>query len=345
VERINPDTNFGTATLLDADNSSSDVAESYLRFLVSGVSGSVTSAKLRLRATTGTVDGPAVFGAPSDWAENAITWNNKPSPDTGALADVGAIASATWIEWDVTAALGGDGPRSFRLASAVNDGVSFNSRETSNAAQRPQLVVTLNNGSYPRPKGAGPARFPLVPAYEPCSNPTRVHGPPLEYPSCMPPIPSSPRLTIGTPDANGAAAAFVGYAAFDILGGNPGTPEDEADVSIQVSLGDVRNADLTDYTGELQARTTVRVTDRADGPLTVADLDLPVTVPCAATAAAAGANCAITTTLDAVTPGLVDEGARAVWHLGAFEVLDGGPDGSAATPDNAPFARQGLFVP
>jgi hypothetical protein len=112
-----------------------------------------------------------------------------------------------------------------------------------------------------------------------------------------------------------------------------------------VSLTDVRNTDLSDYTGELSARTTVRVTDRAAGPLTLADVGLPATVPCAATAGTAGATCALDTTLDALLPGVVDEGARAIWELAGFEVLDGGPDGDAGTPDNSPFARPGVLVP
>ncbi len=346
VARLDPDTNFGSATALDSDNSSSDGAESYLRFLVGGLSGAVTSAKLRLHATSGTVDGPAVFGAPSGWAESGITWNDKPAPDTGALSDAGAIASGDWVEWDVTQAVTGEGARSFRLASAINDGVTFNSRESSAVAFRPQLVVTFSNAAYPRPKGATPLRVSLVPSFDACESANRMHGPPLEHPSCHPPTPSSPHLTVGTPDANGAPVGSDGLVLYQVTTGNPATPEDEADVQVQVSLTDVRNrAGLDDYTGDLEARTTLRITDRASGMLTLEDLTLPVRVPCAATAASAGATCSVSTTLDALTPGLVDEGARAVWQLGAVEVLDGGPDGDAATPGNAVFARQGVFVP
>ena len=94
-----------------------------------------------------------------------------------------------------------------------------------------------------------------------------MHGPPLEHPSCDPPTPSSPHLTVGTPDANGAAAASDGLRALcQVTTGNPATPQDEADVQVQVSLTDVRNrADLDDYTGDLEARTTLRITDRASG--------------------------------------------------------------------------------
>jgi hypothetical protein len=346
VERANPGANFGSASLLDADNSSSDVAESYLRFLVGGISGTVTSAKLRLHATSGTVDGPAAYAAPSSWSESGITWDNKPGPSGGPLSDSAAIASGAWVEWDVTAAVQAEGAQSFRLASAVNDGVSFNSRETASAALRPQLVVTFSNVGYVRPKGATPVRVPLVPAYEACSAATRVHGPPLEHPSCTPAVQSSAHLTVGSPDANGAAAVATGFVAYDVATGNPATAEDEADVRFQISLTDVRNrAGLSDYTGELQARTLVRITDRADGILTLGDLALPVTVPCAGTAGASGATCALSTTLEALTPGLVDEGARAIWQLGRVELLDGGPDGDADTPGNGVFATQGIFIP
>jgi hypothetical protein len=49
--------------------------------------------------------------------------------------------------------------------------------------------------------------------------------------------------------------------------------------------------------------------------------------------------------LVAVTPGLLREGKRAIWQLGAVQVNDAGPDGDVSSDDNAPFMRQGLFVP
>ena len=134
--------------------------------------------------------------------------------------------------------------------------------------------------------------------------------------------------------------------------GVPGTPADEADVALDFRLSDVRNAgDLSDYTGELQARANVRITDRSNGesesqPGTVQDLLLPATVQCAATSAATiGGACNLSTTLDAIWPGVVREGARSIWQLGQIEVLDGGPDGDVDTPGNAVFARQGVFIP
>ena len=58
-----------------------------------------------------------------------------------------------------------------------------------------------------------------------------------------------------------------------------------------------------------------------------------------------GSVCSLESSFEAVLPGSVTEGQRAVWQLGQIEVTDGGPDGSAATTPNAPFMRQGVFVP
>jgi hypothetical protein len=205
---------------------------------------------------------------------------------------------------------------------------------------------------YPRPKGATPIYAPLVPAYKSCSAPNRSHGAPLSFSSCNPPELESHFLTVGTPDSNGKAAKSVGSVLFNVVSDDPATSQDEADVRIAVNLTDVRRqSDLEDYTGELQADPTLRITDRQSGaagdvPATVSDLAFPVTVPCAGTAdTTVGATCAVTTTADSVVPGTVSEGKRAIWQLGQIKVFDGGPDGLASTDDNTLFARQGIFVP
>ena len=78
--------------------------------------------------------------------------------------------------------------------------------------------VAINSGQvrrvvpgYPRPAGATPIRASLVPAYQACASPDRMHGPPLAFGSCNPPVEHSQQLTIGTPDANGRVAASIGF--------------------------------------------------------------------------------------------------------------------------------------
>ena len=339
VEQPSPTTNFGTSNTLRMDRATGQAqdVESYLRFGVDGITARVASAKLRLRSTGNTIHGVEVFGATGGWTEEGVTWNNRPSFTPGAVARVDQIDLQQWIEWDVTALVTGDGAVNMRLAPTGDDGVTFHSREASNQTLRPELIVTVVNDAYVRPKGATPVRLPLVPAYRPCTSANRLHGPPLAHPSCNPPAPASGELTVGTPDANGAPAASSGVALLEVLNGSPSTPADEADVRMTVSVTDVRRrSDLADYTGLLQARTTVQVTDRSDGTQTTTDVSLPVDVPCAPTATDAGATCAVTTTLDALTPGTVDEGARAAWQLGGLELRDS---------TGAVFARPGIYVP
>ena len=85
-----------------------------------------------------------------------------------------------------------------------------------------QTVVTGPTG-YPRPKGATPLRVPLVPAYNQCTAPNRVHGPPLAFPSCSAPTQTSQHLTVGTPDANGKAANSVGFLRLSVVPDDQGT--------------------------------------------------------------------------------------------------------------------------
>ena len=205
---------------------------------------------------------------------------------------------------------------------------------------------------YPRPQGATPFRASLVPAYNQCTTPNRTHGTPLAFGSCNPPAQSSGSLTIGSPDANGVAANSVGFARYAVLAGNAGTPADEADVALTVSITDVRNkVGLADYTGEVEVTSAVRITDRINGtskaqPATVQDSPFSVTVPCVATGSTTiGGTCSVSTSFDAVMPGAVLETRRSIWQLGQITVNDGGPDGDVQTTPNTIFAKQGVFVP
>jgi hypothetical protein len=211
-------------------------------------------------------------------------------------------------------------------------------------------------GAYARPQAASPLRVSLVPAYSACTVPNREHGPPLAHPSCNPPDPASSQLTVGTPDANGQPAQNVGNIRFKTRVGSPGTPGDQADVSITVNVSDVRQSDLSDYAGELQTAVDLRLTDRNNSPGppifpddqtgTVQDQTFSVTVPCTASAdPAVGSDCGVTTSADSVVPGLVVEGDRTIWQAGQVKVFDGGIDGDADTPDNTLFAVQGVFIP
>jgi Subtilase family len=203
--------------------------------------------------------------------------------------------------------------------------------------------ATVEVPSYVRPKGASPFHVSLVPAFEQCSAPNRQHGAPLAFGSCAPPQQTSSQLTVGTPDANGRGAASVGSLQYQVLA---------SDVKVTFQLTDVRmRGTLADYTGELSVEHAVQITDRQNGPGqneagTVDPFEFNYPIPCAATATADGGSCALSSAFNAIVPGSVVAGKRAIWELGTVSVLDGGPDGQAATASgNTLFERQGVFVP
>lgn len=173
VDEASSTTNYGTATVIRTDGGTGVNVESYLRFDVSGLTGPLQSATLRLYASTGTVDGPAVYATSNTWTETGITWSTRPGRTSSAVDDKGAIASNTWVEFNVTPLVSGDGTYSFDLAQAVTntDGLDFSSREGSFP---PQLVLTMAAGPTATPTDT-PTPTPTVtstPTATPTNTPT-----------------------------------------------------------------------------------------------------------------------------------------------------------------------------
>jgi hypothetical protein len=225
------------------------------------------------------------------------------------------------------------------------------------------LVAQAAQATHVRPKGATPLYAPLTIAYNECTVPNRVHAPPLAFGSCNPPVAASPNVTVGTPDANGAAANFTGSVRFKVVPGDVQVNASVADIRCKAgtaTCGSANAVDGVDYTGELQGSTTVRVTDHHNGPFsnptcsptpctdpaTGVDVGLNLTVSCAATAdTAIGSSCALGTSVNTLLAGAIVAGNRMVIQSGAVGINDGGPDGTVATTDNSPFLSQGLFTP
>ena len=144
VQQSNASTNYGTATTLRTDGGADSDVESFLRFQVAGISGSVKSAKLRLFATTGTANGPAVYKTAWTGSETSLTWNTRTPRTSGATDDKGAIAAGGFVEFDVKSLVTGNGQHSFILATTSTDEVDFSTREGT-ASRVPQLVITFGN--------------------------------------------------------------------------------------------------------------------------------------------------------------------------------------------------------
>ena len=227
------------------------------------------------------------------------------------------------------------------------------------------VVASMASATHPRPKGATPLRVSLVPAYNACTTPNRTHGPPLAFPSCNPPVQTSTAVTVGTPDANGAAANMTGFVKLDVKVGVVGPPDD-SDVNITANISDVRckagttacgnanAADGADYTGQMQGNATIRITDHYNAvapgggtdAATVVDIPFPVPATCANTASTSeGGLCTANTSANATVPGAVLDAKRANIEVGAITITDGGPDGQNGTTPNTVAFTQGIFIP
>jgi hypothetical protein len=232
--------------------------------------------------------------------------------------------------------------QTIRLHSEYQNGTGAPATDVMGIMMAWYAPMTVPVPGYARPKGATPTYAALVPAFKQCTAPNRTHGAPLNSQSCAPPVQASDWLTIGSPDANGAAANASASARFIVATG---------DVRVKVNATDVRNkSDLTDYAGQLKLSSAIQVTDRDNGPSetgTTVSIPLSYAVPCTTTASQTtiGSTCSIDTTANAVTPGTVKPNIRTIWQMGKVDLYDGGSDGVASTDPNTLFMTQGVFVP
>ncbi len=150
VKSSSPDGNYGGDGELRLRKGSPNY-DSYLKFQVSGLSGAVSIATLRLYVTDGGSDGGEVYsvsnsyrGSNSSWDEDVLTWNNRPVIDGAPLSTVGEVAVDSWVEFDVTSAVTGTGTFSFGLLNNNSNSIKYFSKEGANP---PELIVTSGSGS------------------------------------------------------------------------------------------------------------------------------------------------------------------------------------------------------
>ncbi len=132
-----PTSNYGSSTSLRFDNS--PVVRSYLTFDLSGVSGTITKATLRVYANTASSAGYTAGGTTTTWTESGLTAANAP-PVGASVGGSGAIAAGAWTSVDVTALLGGS-KLGVALSGLNATAVRLSSRES--GATAPQLVLEL----------------------------------------------------------------------------------------------------------------------------------------------------------------------------------------------------------
>jgi hypothetical protein len=138
VNASSPTSNFGTSKTLYVDGS--PVTNSYIRFNVSGWSGPIHSATLRVFANSRSSTGYSVKSvSDNSWGETSINYNNAPAPGS-TLGSSGAINTAgTWVSINITSYITGNGQFSVVLSTTNATAINNSSRES--GANAPQLVV------------------------------------------------------------------------------------------------------------------------------------------------------------------------------------------------------------
>jgi hypothetical protein len=153
VDNSHTGTNYGTSGQLGVDNS--PVKRIFLKFSVTGVTGAVTSAKLRVHTddvsgSNSSSGGTFRLMTNTGWSETAVTWNAQPAIDGATLGTLGAVARNAWYEIDVTATVTGNGVYSIGITSSNTDGADYDSREAGTLA--PQLVLVTGTSPSPSPQ-------------------------------------------------------------------------------------------------------------------------------------------------------------------------------------------------
>jgi hypothetical protein len=140
VDQARPRSNFGGAASLwvDGDTGNGLDRHTYIRVRVSGLTGVVDRAVLRLWITNGTRDGPRVYPTTTTWSGRTITWRNRPGATGPAVADAGRLSAGRWASFDVTSLVRGDGSYGFLLRPTSGDGLAASSMQ---GAHPPRLVV------------------------------------------------------------------------------------------------------------------------------------------------------------------------------------------------------------
>lgn len=129
VESHNPDTNYGSSTIVRTD--ASPVRTTYVKFNIQG-EGPVSSAVLRVYAQSTNNTGFEVRTVVNTgWDESTLTYNN--APEWGqVIATSGPVAAGTFADVDVSSAVSGDGLVTLALTSVSSTSTSYSSREGSN---------------------------------------------------------------------------------------------------------------------------------------------------------------------------------------------------------------------
>ncbi|MFY0624895.1 MAG: Ig-like domain-containing protein [Reichenbachiella sp.] len=127
---------------------------SYLMFDLSGVSGNITAASLKLSVSSDSGNGTINVheGNSNNWTEANLSNSNKPAQGAllGSLNTTYALTQS--YTWTLDAAeISGGGNLSLIVSAAGGNDVSFGSDENGNASYKPVLTITTSGDTQPIP--------------------------------------------------------------------------------------------------------------------------------------------------------------------------------------------------
>ena len=217
--------NFGTDSNLRIDGS--PLVRSYLQFNLTGLSGTISSAHLRLYADSSSGLGYEVDRTGSGWTETGLTWNSRPA--TGStVGKSSTFAANSWTDVDVTSAVAAGSVAEFEIVALNGTAITFDSRE---AANPPELVLTYTGVPSPTPTPtatptatASPTASPTPkPSTSPTAQPTPSPTPkPTASPTVGPTPPSGDTVLLASGDVRTNLAGITATAK--LIGQFPGDP-------------------------------------------------------------------------------------------------------------------------
>jgi len=140
IDAASPSTNHGSATTIRVDGSP-DV-HAYIRFSVSGLSGTISQVRLLLFANNSDSQGIRAWAVSDNtWGELTTVYTNAPALGS-QLASSGSFATGVWVTLDVTSYVTGNGTYSIGITNLSSTAISMASRES--GANAPQLVITYH---------------------------------------------------------------------------------------------------------------------------------------------------------------------------------------------------------
>ena len=147
VSQAKPKLVSGAKLTLQVKDAAKDF-NAFVKFNVTGLTGTVQSATLRLFVKDPGPDGGRVYATSplyknttTQWLETGVNWNNAPLITGTPLDAAGKVVLGEWVELNVTSAVTGNGRVSFALTNDSRNLVTYSSKE---GAHAPELVVVTN---------------------------------------------------------------------------------------------------------------------------------------------------------------------------------------------------------